>query len=248
MADETDKTTPPSTDPVTETDSTDAVTEATPPEAPSAEAPASEDADATETTSEAPDAAATEAAEAAAADAEATEAAEAAADDAPAPVAGPPGEPGPSREERRAARDAARSRTQRAARTPEERAAERQERRRATAAQRRRYRARTKAKDAERRAAQPAPEPVEAAPAATGRPKVRQGIVLSAKPDKSISVRIDIVRRHRRYGKILRTSTTLHAHDEANTANEGDTVRVVECRPMSRTKRWRLTEVLERAR
>jgi small subunit ribosomal protein S17 len=72
--------------------------------------------------------------------------------------------------------------------------------------------------------------------------------VLSAKPDKTISVRIDIVRRHRRYGKILRTSTTLHAHDEANAANEGDTVRVVECRPMSRTKRWRLTEVLERAR
>jgi small subunit ribosomal protein S17 len=61
-------------------------------------------------------------------------------------------------------------------------------------------------------------------------------------------VRIDVARRHRRYRKILRTSTTLHAHDERNDAHEGDTVRVVECRPLSRTKRWRLVEILERAR
>jgi small subunit ribosomal protein S17 len=61
-------------------------------------------------------------------------------------------------------------------------------------------------------------------------------------------VRIDVARRHRRYRKILRTSTTLHAHDERNDAHEGDTVRIVECRPMSRTKRWRLVEILERAR
>jgi small subunit ribosomal protein S17 len=81
-----------------------------------------------------------------------------------------------------------------------------------------------------------------------GRPKVRQGIVISAKPDKSISVRIDVARRHRRYRKILRSSTTLHAHDERNDAHEGDTVRIVECRPLSRSKRWRLVEILERAR
>ncbi len=61
-------------------------------------------------------------------------------------------------------------------------------------------------------------------------------------------MRIDTARRHRMYKKIIRESTTLHAHDERNDANEGDLVRVVECRPMSRTKRWRLTEVLERAR
>ncbi len=73
-------------------------------------------------------------------------------------------------------------------------------------------------------------------------------MVISAKPDKTISVRIDVVRRHRRYRKILRTSMTLHAHDERNDASEGDTVRIVECRPMSRTKRWRLVEILERAR
>ena len=61
-------------------------------------------------------------------------------------------------------------------------------------------------------------------------------------------VRIDVARRHRRYQKILRSSTTLHVHDESNDAHAGDTVRVIECRPMSKTKRWRLTEVLERAR
>jgi small subunit ribosomal protein S17 len=77
---------------------------------------------------------------------------------------------------------------------------------------------------------------------------VRQGIVVSAKPDKTVVVRVDIARRHKRYHKILRSSITLHVHDEANNANEGDTVRVQECRPMSRLKRWRLLDVVERAR
>ena len=61
-------------------------------------------------------------------------------------------------------------------------------------------------------------------------------------------MRLENVRRHRLYEKVLRESNTLHAHDEANEANEGDVVRVVECRPLSRTKRWRLVEVLEKAR
>ena len=81
-----------------------------------------------------------------------------------------------------------------------------------------------------------------------GRPKVRQGVVTSAKGDKTITVKIDVVQRHRRYHKIMRSTTKLYAHDEANTAGEGDTVRIVECRPMSRSKRWRLTDVLERAK
>ena len=81
-----------------------------------------------------------------------------------------------------------------------------------------------------------------------GRPKIRQGVVVSDKADKTIVVRVDIARRHRRYHKILRSSMTLHVHDESNDANTGDTVRVQECRPLSRTKRWRLLEVLERAR
>ncbi len=58
----------------------------------------------------------------------------------------------------------------------------------------------------------------------------------SAKGDKTITVKIDVVRRHRRYHKILRSTLKLYAHDEANNANEGDTVRVVECRPMSRSE------------
>jgi len=78
--------------------------------------------------------------------------------------------------------------------------------------------------------------------------KVRQGIVVSDKADKTITVRIDTARRHRRYEKIVRTSRTLHAHDERNDANMGDTVIVREARPLSRTKRWRLVEVVERAK
>ena len=76
----------------------------------------------------------------------------------------------------------------------------------------------------------------------------RQGVVVSDKADKTITVRIDIARRHRRYEKIVRTSRTLHAHDESNDAHIGDTVIVRECRPLSRTKRWRLVEVVERAK
>ena len=73
-------------------------------------------------------------------------------------------------------------------------------------------------------------------------------MVVSDKADKTITVRIDAARRHRRYEKIVRTSQTLHAHDEGNDAHAGDTVTVRECRPLSRTKRWRLVEVVERAR
>jgi len=78
--------------------------------------------------------------------------------------------------------------------------------------------------------------------------KQRQGVVVSDKADKTITVRIDTARRHRRYKKIVRTSRTLHAHDERNAANIGDTVIVREARPLSRTKRWRLVRVVERAK
>jgi small subunit ribosomal protein S17 len=131
-------------------------------------------------------------------------------------------------------------------RTPEERAAERAEARRRRAAARRSYRQ----KQREKRAASPRPEvpQQEAKEHGPGRPRLRQGVVVSAKPDKTITVRIDIARRHRTYKKIVRSSSTLHAHDERGEAHEGDTVRVVESRPMSRTKRWRVVEILERAR
>jgi small subunit ribosomal protein S17 len=176
---------------------------------------------------------------------------------APDEAAGEPSTPrraapkgGPTRREkleaRRAERRAAAGR--RTPRTAEERAAERAERRAEVAKQRRAYRARAKAQRAEARKAAPPPEPDHAPEHGPGRPKTRQGVVVSDKGDKTITVRIDVVRRHKRYHKILRTSAKLHAHDERNAAHEGDTVRVVECRPMSRTKRWRLVEILERAK
>ena len=80
-----------------------------------------------------------------------------------------------------------------------------------------------------------------------GRQKTRQGVVVSDRAAKTITVRIDTARRHPRYEKIVRTSRTLHAHDERGEAHIGDTVIVRECRPLSRTKRWRLERVLERA-
>jgi small subunit ribosomal protein S17 len=145
-------------------------------------------------------------------------------------------------------RRAARRSTGRGPLTPEQRDEERRARRAEAAKQRRAYRAKLKERRAATRAEQPAPEADHAPEHGPGRPKTRQGVVVSAKGDKTITVRIDVVQRHRRYRKIMRHTTKLHAHDERNAAHEGDTVRVVECRPMSRTKRWRLTDVLERAR
>jgi small subunit ribosomal protein S17 len=124
----------------------------------------------------------------------------------------------------------------------EERAAKRAGTRRAKAELRRKQRA---AARAERGAAGTGTEPAERDANAA---KVRQGVVVSDKGEKSITVRIDIVRRHPTYEKVVHRSRTLHAHDERNEAGEGDTVRVVETRPLSKTKRWRLVEVLEKAK
>jgi small subunit ribosomal protein S17 len=165
-----------------------------------------------------------------------------------APAAAAPSTPKTqTRREKLEARREARRPEPRGPVTAEQREEERQARRAATAKQRRAYRAKLK----ERRAAAGGTGPARTEPAkehGPGRPKVRQGVVTSAKGDKTITVKIDVVQRHRRYHKILRSTTKLYAHDEANTAGEGDTVRIVECRPMSRSKRWRLTDVLERAK
>jgi small subunit ribosomal protein S17 len=139
----------------------------------------------------------------------------------------------------------------RPARSPEERHAERAAERKAKAVRRRTRRLQERAKRTAARAggALSAPEPLAPVHAQTeGVRKVRQGVVVSDKADKTITVRIDTARRHRRYEKIVRSSSTLHAHDENNDAHEGDTVRVIESRPLSRSKRWRLVDVLERAR
>ena len=136
-----------------------------------------------------------------------------------------------------------------ATRTPEERHAERVTERRKKAVRRRTRRLQERAKASERRAGAPAPEPLPPVHAPVeGARKVRQGVVVSDKADKTITVRIDVARRHRRYEKIVRSSNTLHAHDENNEAHEGDVVRVIESRPLSRTKRWKLVDVLEKAR
>ena len=66
--------------------------------------------------------------------------------------------------------------------------------------------------------------------------------------DKTIVVRIDAVRSHEKYGKVVRRTSKLHAHDEHNVANIGDVVRIVETRPLSATKNWRLLEVLAKAK
>ena len=124
----------------------------------------------------------------------------------------------------------------------EERAAKRAGERKAKAELRRKQRAEAKAEKSEAKTGTPPAQ--HAANAA----KTRQGIVVSDKGEKSITVRIDIVRRHPTYEKVVRRSRTLHAHDEGNEAGEGDVVRVIETRPLSKTKRWRLVEVVEKAR
>jgi len=137
----------------------------------------------------------------------------------------------------------------RPSRTPEERHAERVAERRTKAVRRRARRLQERAKSAERRAAAPPPEPLPPVHAPVeGKRRVRQGVVVSDKAQKTITVRIDVARPHRRYEKIVRSSSTVHAHDENNDAHEGDVVRVIESRPLSRTKRWALVDVLERAR
>ena len=123
----------------------------------------------------------------------------------------------------------------------DERATERAERRAKAAATRRRTRAQARSKHQPGEGTAPA----ERAP---GAKKTRQGTVVSSKADKTITVRIEVVRRHPVYEKVVRKTATIHAHDESNDANAGDVVRVIESRPMSRTKRWRLVEVVERAR
>jgi small subunit ribosomal protein S17 len=169
-----------------------------------------------------------------------------AAQDAPAA----PEEQLSSKERRRKARST-HSGEARPARSPEDRHAERLAERRAKATRRSARRLQERAKRTAKRESSTAAPAQELAPvhaAVEGKRTVRQGIVVSDKADKTITVRIDFARRHRRYEKIVRSSSTLHAHDESNDAHEGDTVRVIESRPLSKNKRWKLVDVLERAR
>jgi small subunit ribosomal protein S17 len=179
---------------------------------------------------------------------------EPAAEEAPAPAAAeaeaePAEQLSPSERRKRARATAPNE--QRPQRSVEERVRERAEHRAQNAQARRRWR--QKRKDRDRTGADSAsriggsPED-ESRASSPGVRKTQQGVVVSSKGDKTITVRIDRVGRHRVYGKVVRQSSTLHAHDERNEAGEGDVVRVVESRPLSRTKRWRLVQVLEKAK
>jgi small subunit ribosomal protein S17 len=81
-----------------------------------------------------------------------------------------------------------------------------------------------------------------------GRRQERRGVVVSDAMDKTIVVKVDTVKAHPKYKKVVRRSTKFHAHDEGNAAKVGDLVRIVETRPLSKTKNWRLAEVLEEAK
>ena len=81
-----------------------------------------------------------------------------------------------------------------------------------------------------------------------GRTQERRGVVVSSAMDKTIVVRVESVKAHPRYKKVVRRATKFHAHDEQNAAKVGDVVRIVETRPLSKTKHWRLAEIVEAAR
>jgi small subunit ribosomal protein S17 len=81
-----------------------------------------------------------------------------------------------------------------------------------------------------------------------GRRQERRGVVVSSAMDKTIIVKVDTIKAHPRYKKVVRRSVKFHAHDEQNSANVGDVVRIVETRPLSKTKHWKLVQIVEAAK
>ncbi len=209
-------------------------TEETPVEEPVAEEAPAEEAPAEETAAEEPAA-------------EESPAEEPVAEEAPAPAAAEAeAEPVVSAKQRRRLERSAHKGEAGPALSAEERIERRIAERKRKAAERSRYRkgrgaARAKA------AGKGSGTGTEAAAREPGNPKFRQGIVVSDKMDKTITVKVESARRHPAYEKVIRSSKMYHAHDERNEAGPGDTVRLVETRPMSKTKHWRLTEILEKA-
>jgi small subunit ribosomal protein S17 len=177
--------------------------------------------------------------------ADATTAAEAEAPTAPAAEAATPDEaseePAPTETEEveTPAPDAAAE-----AEAPAARARAARSRRHVPRSERRRRPRKTRAAAGERK-------PIERQPKTTierGRRQERRGVVVSSAMDKTIVVKVDVLKVHPRYKKVIRRSQKFHAHDEQNQANVGDVVRIVETRPLSKTKNWRLAEVVEAAR
>lgn len=226
----TDETTEPEI-PEEETPAAEAVADAPVEEAPAEEAAAEEPAAEAAAAGEEP------AAEEAPAEAPA---ADAGGDDAPAEAPAAPVGPKAIRRAKRSAHTG----EVKPSRSAEERQAERVETRRAKAV----ARSRRRGQEREKRAATPNGEGTPPAQREAASVQVRQGIVTSTKAAKTITVRVDIAKRHPKYQKIVRSTKSLHAHDETSEAREGDFVRVIASRPMSATKRWRLVEILERAK
>ena len=120
----------------------------------------------------------------------------------------------------------------------------RRKRKRLPRAQRHRHSKPKRERPGERKAITRVPKPEHP----RGRRQERRGVVISSGMDKTIVVRVDAVKAHPKYLKVVRRSTKFHAHDEQNQAKVGDVVRIVETRPLSKTKNWRLAEIVEVAK
>ncbi len=226
MTDDTENTTPESTD------------ETPPVEEAAAETPAAEE----ETTApEAEEEAAPAAEEAPAAEAVEEPAAEAEGADEPAPETEPAEEPA-AEAEAAAEEPAAKPAAEEPAPQP---AAEPKKKRKRLSRGLRRQRTKTvRERPATRKPITRVPKPESE----RGRRQERRGVVVSDAMDKTIVVKVDTIKAHRRYKKVVRRSAKFHAHDEQNEAKIGDVVLIVETRPLSKTKNWRLAEVVEAAK
>jgi small subunit ribosomal protein S17 len=127
---------------------------------------------------------------------------------------------------------------------PQPAAEEKKKRKRLPRAQRHKHSKPARERPAERKPIARTPRPQSE----RGRRQERRGVVVSSAMDKTIVVKVDTIKAHPRYKKVVRRSVKFHAHDEQNSANVGDVVRIVETRPLSKTKHWKLAEIVEAAR
>jgi small subunit ribosomal protein S17 len=123
-------------------------------------------------------------------------------------------------------------------------AAEKKKRKRLPRAQRHKHSKPARGHTGERKPITHTPKPQSE----RGRRQERRGVVVSNAMDKTIVVKVDTIKAHPRYKKVVRRSVKFHAHDEQNSANVGDVVRIVETRPLSKTKNWKLAEIVEAAK
>jgi len=123
-------------------------------------------------------------------------------------------------------------------------AAEKKKRKRLPRAQRHKHSKPTRERPAQRKPITRLPKPEHQ----RGRRQERRGVVVSSAMDKTIVVKVDTIKAHPRYKKVVRRSVKFHAHDPENRAHVGDIVLIVETRPISKTKNWRLAEIVEAAR